>query len=399
MTANKSKDNYKVSQDPNAIAFEVKNLLAFLAVVEHRSFKKASQALDLTPAALHKRIEGLRNSLGLSSDDALFDRHGHAGKIMEPTYLGKVLFEQGMMLRRHINETLQDVKNAKEKRPPVRVGIQNSIHRILAREISRYFSSDLSDAEIATPRISFRAERPEILLEDLESGLLDIVTTMTPMNMMDALDNTFECTTLYQEKLVLVSSDPDCRTLQDVLALPEGKQNGARGSRFVMVDWGAEFNFYLRKLFSEHGGVQIDYSFNRTTGALTLIADPEQPHYCAGFFPMARIAEYLDGNKSRNGFFPPLHLVDGHGHLFSHNVSLIHRRSEDSALESVWSSDEIDLDEGRYPSAKRDLHYADIKSVVAAIKNGRNKLWREFSAQLPKETVEVLKLADTAPKG
>lgn len=50
--------------------FDLKGLQAFLAVVEHRTVRKAAQVLDVTPSAVSQSIVGLERSLGVE----LFNR-------------------------------------------------------------------------------------------------------------------------------------------------------------------------------------------------------------------------------------------------------------------------------------------------------------------------------------
>ena len=50
--------------------FDLKGLQAFLAVVEHRTVRKAAQVLAVTPSAVSQSIVGLERSLGVE----LFNR-------------------------------------------------------------------------------------------------------------------------------------------------------------------------------------------------------------------------------------------------------------------------------------------------------------------------------------
>jgi len=354
---------------------DLRNLNTFIEVIELRSIPKASKSLNVSSVTIHNRLNALRNSLQLSKDDALFERHGQGGSLLVPTYLGKVLFEQGLMLQRHISDTLQDIRKAKERRPVVRVGIQNSIHRVLAREITAYFQREHENNSSELPRLSFRAERPEILIEELEAGLLDIAVTMIPRLAKPQLVDGFELECLYNERIVLVSSDPACNSLEDI-ALPKSPY----GWRMVFVNWGEEFNHHVQNTFSTFGETQFNYEYNRTTGALTLLFDNEQPHYCAGFFPIARIAEYFPNEVNGDASEQILRIV-GNGHALQREVAMVSRISEFKYLDGDSSRE--GQDDFRLRSTKRKRHFDDAQRVKAAIREGKKRILTRAYQSLP----------------
>lgn len=78
---------------------DTQSLLAFLAVVEHRSFSLAAEALHLSQSAISKRVQQLEQQLACQ----LFDRHNRTISLTES---GRVLLPKA----RQIVELMTDAR-------------------------------------------------------------------------------------------------------------------------------------------------------------------------------------------------------------------------------------------------------------------------------------------------
>ena len=83
---------------------ETRQLLHFLAAVEHGSFHKAAEALNVSQPALTKSIRRLETTLGLT----LFERHTRG---ISPTPYGDALASHGALIATDLQHAVQVVKD------------------------------------------------------------------------------------------------------------------------------------------------------------------------------------------------------------------------------------------------------------------------------------------------
>ena len=295
---------FNTNDDDQMQRIDLRAINSFLDVARSETVREVAKRHKINASTITSRIKRLEEVLGLNENQSLFVKHGTSeDSTMTLTELGKEIFPQAVQIERHFRVMKDGVRRERQHISPVRIGIQNSIHRVLcARIIENLLPFDVDvrtdegRCEIKTmPHLEFKALRPEELLEELELGAIDIAISQCVQNAtLESLRFGYDIQNLYQEEIVLVTSDPECRTIEDI-ARPDPATG--RGSRFLSIDWGSQYQTHQDYVFSDHPNMIVDLTFNRSTAALEMIlksnADGSAPHYCAAFFPRRRIQKYL----------------------------------------------------------------------------------------------------------
>lgn len=347
--------------DTHLSSLNMKMIDAFIAVAQAKSLRRGADQLHENQNTILTRIRRLEELLNLKGDDRLFKRHGsreNAG--LELSAIGEVLYENLFGLRRQMAAALENVSRARTQDAPVRVGIQNSFSRVITPQILHHLTLQSIDPLFdQSPAIAFSVHRPEHLIEELESGSLDMIISQVPHWISDGSEPDLKCSILHEENLVCVSSDPNRTTIASILE-PDEDLNCR--SRFINVDWGSDYAAHIKHVLGDTN-LNFDYSFDRSTAALKLIFnfDGDTRHHCAAFFPTRVISQFLHENSEEK-----LYLVDGDGHPFKRNVYIVSKNRSCHELSSLTNRSQ----------QARARHEKNVSQIVRAIWSANDDLWK-----------------------
>jgi len=258
----------------------------FLAVVETGSFVAAAKRVHVTQSTVSMRIRSLEEQLG----KPLFER-GKAGASLTPA---------GIQFQRHASALVHIWQQARLEvslpsgyRAAVAVGAQYSLW-------DGYLLKWLSWMRSAAPDVALRTQLgfSNALMERMIEGTLDVAVMYRPQSRPG-----FEVEMLFEEELVLVSSEP--------------KPSQRPGRNYIYVDWGPEF--------------QADHALNYTElsapglfmelGSLGLKFLLENPG--SGYFPRRLILPHVEAGD--------LKLVSG-APVFSYPAYVVYGSVDDAGL-------------------------------------------------------------------
>ncbi|MFZ5780511.1 MAG: LysR family transcriptional regulator [Pseudomonadota bacterium] len=228
----------------------------FLAVVATGSFVNAAARLHVTQSTVSARIHALERTLGC----VLFVRN-RGGTTL--TAAGRRFQRHATTLVRTVEQARHDVGVARGFGASLRIGGRFGLwEQFLLRCLPAILD--------AVPRISVRAEvgLEAELMQGLVQGRLDIAVMYTPESRPG-----LKVEPLFDEKLVLVSTDPQAR--------PEP------GPGYVFIDWGPEF-------FARHAASFPDFlgaALTANIGWLGLQHVLENGG--SGYFPRRLVRPYL----------------------------------------------------------------------------------------------------------
>lgn len=181
----------------------------FLKVVEVGSFFKAAEQLFVTQAAVSRRIKVLENDLG----SILFVRNK----------AGAILTASGRRFAKHAAKLVHTLEQARHE-----VGVSKPYNRYLAIGgrlglWQGFLLNMIPIMQVKAPDVVLRTQIGfEVdLTQQLVDGSLDIAVMYTPQRRPG-----FEVEPLFEEELLLVTSDPNGVALSD---------------NYVQVEWGPEF--------------------------------------------------------------------------------------------------------------------------------------------------------------
>lgn len=188
---------------------DTEQVRTFLAVAAHGSFLEAATRIHVTQSTVSTRIQGLETLLGAR----LFVR-SRAGASLTPA---------GRRFLRHAKTLLLTVERAKHD-----VGLPGRFRTSLTLGARIALWSELLPQWAGAmrrqhPAVSIRAEIgfEDDLMRRLIEGTMDLALMYTPQ-----FSPGLHVEHLFDENLILVSSDPDYRPLDD---------------RYVYIDWGPAF--------------------------------------------------------------------------------------------------------------------------------------------------------------
>jgi len=201
----------------------------FLAVVDGGSFVEAARRVYVTQSTVSTRIRALEDQLG----KPLFER-SKAGAVLTPA--GAQFHKHAVALVRVWEQARLEVSLPAGYQAALTVGGQYS----------------LWDGFLVEWLARMRAEAPDIalrtfsgvsaaLMQRLAEGTLDIGIMYTPQNRPG-----FEIEMLFEEELVLVTSEPPATAARENLS--GGRSEALLGRSYIYIDWGPEF--------------QVDHSLN-----------------------------------------------------------------------------------------------------------------------------------------
>lgn len=199
----------------------------FLAVMAAGSFIGAAQQLHVTQSAVSLRIQRLEDSLG----HRLFHRSKSG---VEPTGYGHQFELYARSMIQVWEEARYQIAVPEHYEASLSLGSQYS----LWPELTSVWL-ELMEREMPTVALQVHLGMPDRLTRLMLSGLLGIIVVYTP-----ELRLGLKAEHLIDDRLVLVSGDPDCTSELD--------------ERYIFIDWGPEFT-------AAHSRWYPDFGLSRTT--------------------------------------------------------------------------------------------------------------------------------------
>lgn len=249
----------------------------FLAVVETGSFIAAAERVHVTQSTVSMRIKSLEEQLGKT----LFVRNK----------AGAVLTSAGLQFQRHAQMLVRVWQQAR-----LEVALPSGYQAALA--VGGQYS--LWDGFLLRWLPWMREHAPDIalhaqlvpsgaLMQLMIDGTLDLAVMYTPQSRPG-----FEVEHLFEEELVLVSSEPR----------PSRRLN----ERYVLVNWGPEFQADHALNFPDHAATGLFFDLG------TLGVDYLLENSASGYFPRRVVAPYVaDGTltivRSAPAFTYPTYAV------------------------------------------------------------------------------------------
>ena len=229
----------------------------FLAVVETGSFVEAAKRVYVTQSTVSMRIKALEDQLGKT----LFER-SKAGATMTPA--GLQFHKHALAMVRVWEQARLEVSLPAGYQAAFTVGGQYSLW-------DGFLLDWLARMRSRAPDIALRAQAgfSDVLMRHLVEGTLDMGVMYTPASRPG-----FELEMLFEEELVLVSSEP--------------RPTGKPGKSYIYIDWGPEFqadhslNFpdiSTPGLYMELGSLSLKYLLENRA---------------SGYFPKRLVVPYLD---------------------------------------------------------------------------------------------------------
>ena len=172
---------------------ETRQLLHFLAAMEHGSFHKAAEALDVSQPALTKSIRRLETTLGL----ALFERHARG---ISPTPYGDALASHGALIATDLRHAVQVVKDMQRAvLGTIRVGAGPSMSVSLLPAVTSALLTQQPGI-----RLLVRSGLNDTLLAALQRGELDFAITSMPSG--SSLSGVLHHERLYSDSVVIIAA-------------------------------------------------------------------------------------------------------------------------------------------------------------------------------------------------
>ncbi len=232
----------------------------FLSVIAAGNFVKASERLFVTQSTVSARIQSLEEQLGCR----LFERNKDGTTL---TAAGKQFQKHAVSLMRTLQQARQDVGTPTGYRASLTIGGRFGIwDDLLIQSLARIRS--------AAPDIAIRAEIgfEEDLMQGLVEGRVDIGIMYTPQHRPG-----LHVETLFEENLVLVSSDPN--------------DSGQIGSSYIYVDWGPEF-------YAKHQSSFPEFTSPGLSANIGWLGLEHVLHSGgSGFFPQRLVSDHLGSGR------------------------------------------------------------------------------------------------------
>jgi DNA-binding transcriptional LysR family regulator len=201
----------------------------FLEIVSCRSFVQAAERLNVTQTAVSARVKALEDLLGRR----LFVRN-RAGASLTPA--GEQFIRHALALVQVWERARQQVAIPAGRRALVAVGCETSLWAPLLVDWLLWMRKGAPDLALRTS-----VGGADELVEEVVNGTLDVAVVYAPRQRPG-----LRIELLIEEKLVLVSTDPDAKAPQ-----PQA---------YVFVDWGREFAAQHSLAFPELSGAPISSS-------------------------------------------------------------------------------------------------------------------------------------------
>jgi DNA-binding transcriptional LysR family regulator len=193
-----------------SIRMDIELARTFIEIVSAGSFIRASERLNVAQTTVSARIRNLEQQLGRP----LFIRH-KGGASLTPA--GEQFLRYAPMFVQLWQRTLHQVAVPAGRRAVLTVGSEVSLSQPLLLDWVRWMRRSLADVALRV-----HVDLPQDLISQVASGMVDVAIMYAPQHRPG-----LKIDLLTEEKLVLVTTDPEARRL--------GEAN------YVYMDWGPDF--------------------------------------------------------------------------------------------------------------------------------------------------------------
>lgn len=183
----------------------------FIEIVSSGSFIRASERLNVAQTTVSARIRSLEQQLGRT----LFIRH-KGGATLTPA--GEQFLRHAPMFVQLWQRTLHQVAVPLGRRAVLTVGSEVSLWQPLLLDWVRWMRQSLPDIALRV-----HVDVPPDLINQVASGMVDVAIMYAPQHRPG-----LKIHLLTEEKLVLVTTDPEGRFISD----------------YVYTDWGPDFGLH-----------------------------------------------------------------------------------------------------------------------------------------------------------
>ena len=183
----------------------------FIEIVSSGSFIRASERLNVAQTTVSARIRSLEQQLGRT----LFIRH-KGGATLTPA--GEQFLRHAPMFVQLWQRTLHQVAVPLGRRAVLTVGSEVSLWQPLLLDWVRWMRQSLPDIALRV-----HVDVPPDLINQVASGMVDVAIMYAPQHRPG-----LKIQLLTEEKLVLVTTDPEGRFISD----------------YVYTDWGPDFGLH-----------------------------------------------------------------------------------------------------------------------------------------------------------
>lgn len=257
----------------------------FIEIVSTGSFIRASERLNVAQTTVSARIRSLEQQLGR----ALFIRH-KGGASLTPA--GEQFLRHAPMFVQLWQRTLHQVAVPPGRRAVLTVGSEVSLWQPLLLDWVRWMRQSLPDIALRV-----HVDVPQDLINQVASGMVDVAIMYAPQHRPG-----LKIDLLTEEKLVLVTTDPEARFLG--------------GSDYVYTDWGPDFVLHHDMSLPD---VAPDLSFDLGPLALSYLLSAGG----SGYVRMSAVQPHLAEGR--------LHLVPEMPQ-FSYPVYAVHSANSDESV-------------------------------------------------------------------
>ena len=257
----------------------------FIEIVSTGSFIRASERLNVAQTTVSARIRSLEQQLGR----ALFIRR-KGGATLTPA--GEQFLRHAPMFVQLWQRTLHQVAVPPGRRAVLTVGSEVSLWQPLLLDWVRWMRKSLPDIALRV-----HVDVPQDLINQVASGMVDVAIMYAPQHRPG-----LKIDLLTEEKLVLVTTDPEARFLG--------------GSEYVYTDWGPDFVLHHDTSLPD---VAPDLSFDLGPLALSYLLSAGG----SGYARMSAVQPYLAEGR--------LHLVPEMPQ-FSYPVYAVHSANSDESV-------------------------------------------------------------------
>lgn len=265
------------------IRVDIELARTFLEIVSTGSFIRASERLNVAQTTVSARIRSLERQLGRS----LFVRH-KGGASLTPA--GEQFLRHAPMFVQLWQRTLHQVAVPPGRRAVLTVGSEVSLWQPLLLDWVRWMRGSLPDIALRV-----HVDVPQDLINQVASGMVDVAIMYAPQQRPG-----MKIDLLMEEKLVLVTTNPEARMADD----------------YVYMDWGPDFTLHHGMSFPD---AAPDLFMNLGPLALTYVLSAGG----SGYFRMSAVQPHLAAGR--------LHLVPDMPQ-FSYPVYAVQSASADETV-------------------------------------------------------------------
>lgn len=268
-------------------------LQAFVAIVDHGTFSKAAQALNISQTGLSHRLKGLETQLGVR----LIDRTTRSWSL---TPAGEMFHPKAKRLSEELSESFKDVRRAAER----------GFGSVTIASVTTIAFNLLPDA-ITTYSRSFPANRVRIL-EMASPAVMDAVLQGRAefgINVLTRRHPDLHTEPVCEDSYVVV-----CRNDDKLGRLSRARWRDLEGRTLIALGNGSANGLFLNKMIAEVGvEMKVVHETQRSTTALALAASG------LGLAILPKLA-------LRPGMYPNLRTIPLVGPVMKRELALIRRK-------------------------------------------------------------------------